>query len=167
MHRSIETPRPIADLQEVARAIVHRLDRWYDLARHEPHARWFVQLYRTSDIEAWLLTWPTTRGIELHDHGGSTAVVRVLDGELTETYSDLATRAPLRTRRWRKGGDLALPERHVHDVHNRGERPATSIHVYSPPLTTMTFYEHRAARFLQPLRTEAARNADRPATVAS
>jgi hypothetical protein len=28
----------------------------------------------------------------------------------------------------------------VHDVQNAGTVPATSIHAYSPPLTTMAFY---------------------------
>jgi predicted metal-dependent enzyme (double-stranded beta helix superfamily) len=150
MHRSIDTlhRRPIADLLDVARAIAGRVGRWHDLARHDPHERWFLRLYRTSTLEAWLLTWPTTRGIALHDHGGSLAVVRVLDGELVEHASDLATRAPLRRRRWAAGNELVLPMSHVHDVHNHGAAPATSIHVYSPPLTTMTFYEHHAARFL-------------------
>jgi predicted metal-dependent enzyme (double-stranded beta helix superfamily) len=170
MHRSIETVHrrpPAADLEEIARAIAARLGGWRELARHDPDRRWFVQLYRTTDIEAWLLTWPATRGIELHDHGGSRAVVHVLDGHLDEHFTDLATRAPLRRRRWHAGDQLALPASHVHDVHNRGGRPATSIHVYSPPLATMTFYEHATARFLEPLRSEPARGGDRPPVVAS
>lgn len=76
-------------------------------------------------------------------------------------------RPPLRRRRWRPSGAIALRASHVHDVHNHGRHPATSIHVYSPPLTTMTFYRHRAPGFLEPVRTEPARNAERPAVVAS
>lgn len=170
MHRSTETLHhrpPVADLDDVARAIAARIDRWRDVARHDPDERWFVQLYRTSDLEAWLLTWPATRGIELHDHGGSTAVVHVLDGELTEHFSDLVTGRPLQRRRWQPGSQRLLHASHVHDVHNESGSPATSIHVYSPPLTTMTFYQHRAPHFLEPLRTEPARNAERPAVVTS
>jgi hypothetical protein len=169
MHRSIDIHhrRPVADLLDIARAIAGRVDRWHDVARHDAHERWFLQLYRTPTLEAWLLTWPVTRGIALHDHGGSLAVVRVVDGELVEHASDLTTRAPLRRRRWTAGSELVLPTSHVHDVHNDAAAPATSIHVYSPPLTTMTFYEHHTARFLEPLRTEPARNAERPAVVLS
>ncbi|MGH8982591.1 MAG: hypothetical protein ACRDY6_01790 [Acidimicrobiia bacterium] len=39
---------------------------------------------------------------------------------------------------------------------NRGPAVATSIHVYSPALETMTFYDHREASFLLPLWTERA-----------
>jgi hypothetical protein len=170
MHRSTATlihRPPTADLEEIARAIAVRLGGWRALARHDPDRRWFVQLYRTAGIEAWLLTWPATRGIELHDHGGSRAAVHVLDGELVEHFTDLTTRAPLRRRRWRAGDQLALPASHVHDVHNHGGRPATSIHVYSPPIATMTFFDHATARFLEPLRSEPARGGERPAAVAS
>jgi hypothetical protein len=34
-----------------------------------------------------------------------------------------------------------LPLGTIHDVVNRAVEPATSIHVYSPPLTTMTYYD--------------------------
>jgi len=36
------------------------------------------------------------------------------------------------------GGD------HVHAVVNRGEAGATSVHVYSPPLSSMSFYRESA-----------------------
>ena len=39
---------------------------------------------------------------------------------------------------------------HRHDVVNEGPGPAMSVHVYSPPLTTMTFYGHDD----EPVRTE-------------
>ncbi|HEV7734614.1 MAG TPA: hypothetical protein VGR62_20750 [Candidatus Binatia bacterium] len=157
----------IVDLQVMARAIAGRVERWRHIARYDPHERWFVQLYRTADLEAWLLTWPATRGIELHDHGDSAAVVLALDGELVEHYTDLHARPALRRRRWTTGTMHTLTPGHVHDVHNDAERPATSIHVYAPPLSTMTFYDHRAQTFLSPLRTEPARGPERPATVAS
>ena len=38
----------------------------------------------------------------------------------------------------------------VHDVVNTSSAPATSIHVYAPPLSTMTFYDDD----LRPVRTE-------------
>ena len=40
----------------------------------------------------------------------------------------------------------------MHDVVNRAAEPATSIHVYSPPMTTMTYYD---ADTFEQLETEA------------
>lgn len=40
----------------------------------------------------------------------------------------------------------------VHEVWNPGPAPALSVHVYSPPLRTMTFYDHRVESFLAPVR---------------
>jgi hypothetical protein len=42
----------------------------------------------------------------------------------------------------------------VHEVWNPGPSDAMSVHVYSPPLSTMTFFDHDGDHFLEPLRTE-------------
>jgi uncharacterized cupin superfamily protein len=39
------------------------------------------------------------------------------------------------------GATLGFGTGHVHDVTNESNRPALSLHVYSPALTSMTFYE--------------------------
>ena len=44
------------------------------------------------------------------------------------------------TKTIRAGESLYLPARHVHAVTNRASLPATSVHVYSPPLRSMGFY---------------------------
>ena len=49
---------------------------------------------------------------------------------------------------------VAVPSHRVHEVCNLGPTDAVSIHVYSPRLTAMTFFDHRDERFLTPLRTE-------------
>ena len=43
---------------------------------------------------------------------------------------------------------------HVHDLRNDRHAPATSIHVYSPPLSTMTFYERGAFGLIAPTRVD-------------
>jgi hypothetical protein len=45
----------------------------------------------------------------------------------------------------------------VHDLRNPGPAPATSIHVYAPPLASMTYYGHDADGTLRPGRTERVR----------
>jgi hypothetical protein len=41
----------------------------------------------------------------------------------------------------RSGPTTALGVGVIHDVRGAGDRPAVSIHAYSPPLVRMTYYE--------------------------
>jgi hypothetical protein len=121
------------------------------LAPGEP--RRFVRLLATPSYEAWLIAWAPAGTLELHDHGGSVGALHVVGGALTETYTDLTGRGPLRAQTLRAGDDLAVTAERVHEVWNPGPGPALSVHVYSPPITAMTFYDPDPARFLEPLRT--------------
>ena len=143
-----------AGLIAVARALATDEDRWRALVRHDPQRRWFVRLHATPSVEAWLITWTTAQGLELHDHGGSCGAVSVVEGELTEDYTDLVGGVPLRRNSWRRGSVVTFGPDHVHDLRNLSPHPATSIHVYSPPLSSMTFYERDAAERLIPTRIE-------------
>ena len=143
-----------AGLIAVARAIVAAEARWRPLVRHDPAQRWFVRLYAAPTFEAWLLTWTTEQSLELHDHGGSSGVVTVIEGELTELSADLRAGGPLHRTKVRRGDFLSFGPAHVHDVRNSSPDPATSIHVYSPPLSAMTFYESDVTDRLIPTRSE-------------
>lgn len=141
-------------LAAIARTIATDELLWRHRLRHDPSHRYFVRLIHTETVEAWLLTWTTEQGIALHDHGGSAGVALVVEGELIEHATDLTSRRALREERWRRGTLHAFGPGHVHDLRNAGNAPAVSIHVYSPPLSSMTFYEHDPGRFLAPLRVE-------------
>ena len=141
-------------LEHLARRIAARPDLWRPRLHHDPAQRGFFRLFATPAIEAWILTWCGAQSIELHDHGGSGGAVLVVDGMLVETATSLRTYAPLRRRLWRAGSVHRFDASHVHDLQHVGLAPGTSVHVYSPPLTTMTFYDHRAAGFLAPTRIE-------------
>jgi hypothetical protein len=54
------------------------------------------------------------------------------------------------------GTARAFGPSHVHRVVNSSASVATSIHVYSPPLVTMDFYERDAATAFSRTHTEAA-----------
>jgi hypothetical protein len=116
--------------------------------------RSFAKLLATADYEVWLIAWAAAGALELHDHGGSSGAVCVGAGRLVETYTDLVDRHPLRTVVLDGGSPMALPATRVHEIWNPGPAPALSVHVYSPPLTAMTFFDHRPGHFLAPLRTE-------------
>jgi hypothetical protein len=63
----------------------------------------------------------------------------VAEGELVEVIPLGAHNAVERTLEPGRPRHVAVGT--VHDVVDRGPAPATSIHVYSPPLTTMTYYD--------------------------
>lgn len=141
-------------LADIARNIARAEPLWRPSVRHDPEHRGFVRLYATPEVEAWVLTWSCDQAIALHDHGGSAGGVMVVEGELVETFTDLRTRAPLRQARWGTGSLHFFDGNHVHDLQHVGPADATSIHVYSPPLGTMTFYDHRPSTYLRPIRRE-------------
>ena len=106
------------------------------------YTRRYRQLLSTDQYDAWLIWWPPGTGLDLHDHGGSAGAFAVVAGTLHET---VAAGAALSTHRLRAGETSRFGIDHVHAVRNDGDGPATSVHVYSPPLQSMDFYEHGAA----------------------
>jgi uncharacterized cupin superfamily protein len=67
----------------------------------------------------------------------------VISGTLVEavTWRDDTGRLALVRHELQAGATLGFGAGHVHDVTNESDQPALSLHVYSPALTTMTFYE--------------------------
>jgi predicted metal-dependent enzyme (double-stranded beta helix superfamily) len=103
--------------------------------------RW--ELVAASDsFEAWIIGWPPGGTIALHDHGRSAGAVVVAGGELVETYVHENVDGPVTTttRRMITGTSWSMAGGHVHDIVNDGSRPAVSVHVYAPRLTSMTHY---------------------------
>jgi Cysteine dioxygenase type I len=130
------------------------------LARSRPEAelewtqgtrRRYTRILDTTLYDAWLIEWSPASSLELHDHGGSGGGVAVTSGTLVETYTDLARRHSLRTRIVKSGESFRIAEDQVHELSNPGPAVAVSVHVYSPPLRKMTFYDHRPASYLNPL----------------
>ena len=52
------------------------------------------------------------------------------------------------------GAPAQVPVGAVHDVVNRSSEPATSIHVYSPPLSQMTYYDPATLRPVETVRLD-------------
>jgi hypothetical protein len=115
---------------------------WEPCVRHEPSCRWFGSLYRDDVVDMWLLTWQQDNSTDLHDHGGSSGAFRVVQGALSEDRPHhTSTGARLRRSHRSVGETVSFGPRLVHDVHNVDRTPAVSLHVYSPPLTSMTYYD--------------------------
>jgi mannose-6-phosphate isomerase-like protein (cupin superfamily) len=108
----------------------------------EGDERWWTRLDAGTAggaVDVWLLSWLPGSTTELHDHGGSTAAFTVVRGALREVRLDRTGHRIVKVRR--TGAATVVPPRVIHDVNGAGYAPAVSIHAYSPPLTTMNFYE--------------------------
>jgi len=102
-----------------------------------PAERRYERVLSTVAYDAWVIYWPAGIELDLHDHGGSSGAFSVVGGQLEEG-SVVDGR-----HQWRQlvaGETVAFGPDHVHAVANRTTRPATSLHVYSPPLAAMAFY---------------------------
>ena len=123
-----------ATMLDIACGIASARDLWSQHVRHDETERRPVRLLATDAYEVWVIGWTTGQGVSLHDHGGSSGVVVVTEGRLTE-------RARGGTPRQLLVGELTeLGPDDVHEVFNDGEarrpRACTSTHRRSPPWAT-------------------------------
>lgn len=126
-------------LADIAAGFAAARPLWESTVRHHPDGRRPVRLIGTERYEVWVIGWTAGQNVRAHDHGDSTGAFVVTEGELTEVLPSGAGGVVERTLGVGRLRHLALGT--VHDVVNRATAPATSIHVYSPPLTSMTYYD--------------------------
>ena len=154
--RRTPAPLPPDRLLDIVCGLARDADTWRALARHDREQRWYVRLTANHRYDAWLIGWYGHQGVDLHDHGGSAGALFVVEGELLETAGRLGVEGGLRVQRLTVGAATAFGPGHVHGVVNPSPKIATSIHVYSPALTTMDFYETESDSTFRRLRTELA-----------
>lgn len=128
-------------LLAVAHAVVAAEHLWRPVVRHDPHERWYTCLHRDTDLEVWLLGWEVGQDTRVHDHGGSCGAFVVAEGTLDEQHTSRDRRGPLLRRSHAAGRGAAFGATYVHDLANLGPAAVSSVHAYSPPLGTMTYYE--------------------------
>jgi mannose-6-phosphate isomerase-like protein (cupin superfamily) len=104
-----------------------------------PAHRTFTRIHSAPDHDVWVIVWGPGSGIELHDHGGSAGAFAVARGALTDT--DEAPDGTRTIRRVYVGEGRRIDPGVRHAVRNDGGTPAVSVHVYSPPLARMRFYD--------------------------
>jgi hypothetical protein len=102
--------------------------------------------------EVWLICWPPGSMAPLHDHGSASALATMLSGELQEWLKPIDGASVERL--WRSDATLEIPAFARHEVWNASEHTAYSLHVYTPRLQAMTFYERLASGELRVLRRE-------------
>jgi predicted metal-dependent enzyme (double-stranded beta helix superfamily) len=141
------------ELAAIAHGLAESAHLWPGVT--DPERRTWHTIAETDRFEAFVIAWPAGASIDLHDHGDAAGVVAVTAGELVETIAlDVGGSSTLRSRRLTTGELLAFGTGHVHELTNTGSTPALSVHVYSPVLRSMTFYEHRPGRGRLLVRTE-------------
>ena len=125
-----------AQLEDIARGLATAIAVAPPVSGSDGRKWW--RLLATEHFDAWLIDWPTGEGVEPHDHGGSAGAFAVISGELTELVisGDTSTVSEVAA-----GNTRAVGRHTVHDVVNRSAAPASSVHVYSPPLSSMMFYD--------------------------
>jgi predicted metal-dependent enzyme (double-stranded beta helix superfamily) len=140
-----------AELRQLAETVGRATAVWQQLVRHDPDRRHYVQLHRDPHVDVWLICWTNEQDTGFHDHDVSSGAVYVCSGELAEDRFELSDGTLRRA-------TIVHPQRtvfdfdasHVHCVgHAGGEEQAVSIHVYSPALWRMGYYEVGESGLLQ------------------
>lgn len=113
---------------------------WRPVVRHDPARRWYKRLHTSPTVEVWLLGWERGQDTRMHDHGSSSGAFYVVEGTLGEEYGHVESWTCVQRRIHTTGRMRSFGPGYVHNLGNGGTGPATSVHAYSPPLSTMTYY---------------------------
>jgi len=130
------------ELRDTAAALGRERLLWTEHVRHDQERRHYTQLYRDPHIDIWLICWANQQDTGYHDHDLSAGAVHIVEGELVEDrfeFDHSGLREASATHL--SGSTFDFDASHVHRLrHHRGPA-ATSIHVYSPALWRMGYYE--------------------------
>lgn len=144
---SAQRPSPArispARLASVVGAVAASPALWRPLVQFRAGRRWYYRLDQSDPspaYELWLLSWLPGQRTGFHDHGDAAGAFAVADGELLESTARPGRRA-VASRSLAAGAVRSFGPAYLHDVRNAGDRPAVSVHAYSPALSLMRRYE--------------------------
>lgn len=143
MSTAVLSPFSLAQLRELTGSYADDVRAGqYPIVDFDPDERWHRRIYRDSRVDVWLISWLPAQGTQLHDHGGSSGSFAVVSGELSEAVAVRGHHGiRLHERTHTPGRPVGFGPQYVHDVRNLSDAPAVSVHAYSPPLTSMSFYD--------------------------
>jgi cysteine dioxygenase len=112
------------------------------------------RVLKTEVLEALILCWEPGQCTVIHDHNGSFGVVRVLEGELSETLFGQDSEGILRRTREAKWQPGAVTGADVPDIHclyncNQSGQKLVTLHIYCPPLHKLNTYKENSAEVTQ------------------
>jgi hypothetical protein len=148
------------EMERLTEDMAAQPELWRGLVRHSEDERIYMRIYRDHHIEAWLICWSGDQETGLHDHDVSSGAVRVVDGRLAEDRLVLGGEG-VTTTVYDPGQGFRFDATRIHDVRHVGEVPSVSLHLYSPPLWRMGYYEvgedgrvaRRSASYAEELQT--------------
>jgi quercetin dioxygenase-like cupin family protein len=120
------------DLAKFAAGLAAAPERWGHLVRHAEDVRVCEQIWDDEDVNAWLICWSEDQDTGFHDHDESAAGIAVVAGRVREDRLTIGG-LPI-SRELGPGTTFTLPPVAIHRVLHAGDRPAVTIHAYSPPL---------------------------------
>ena len=127
-----------AELRALVAAIAAEPGSWRAFVRLDAARRQFEQLWRDGHVDIWVISWMNGHDTGFHDHDMSSGAVAVVDGEVVEER--LVLGGGTVARRHPAGNVFDFDASHVHRMRQDSDRPAVSIHAYSPPLWRMGTY---------------------------
>ena len=130
----------LAELVDLTHEVADEVRRGCHAVHADTEERWHVRLRRDDRVDVWLISWTADQGTQLHDHGGSSGAYTVVEGQLTETVWTPGAHELRDTARV-TGDTVVFGEHYVHDVRNAAVGTAVSVHAYSPPLESMSYYD--------------------------
>jgi uncharacterized RmlC-like cupin family protein len=126
------------ELTRFATELAAAPERWQHLVRHSEEVRVYEQIWDSAEVNAWVICWSEDQDTGFHDHDESAAAIVVVDGHIREERLRLGAAPEARVSG--PGTTLYVPATAIHRVLHAGERPAVTIHAYSPPLTRTGAY---------------------------
>ena len=99
------------------------------------------RIYIDDEIEVLIITWGKNQEAKVHDHSENGCFLKVLEGSLEENIFSLNLDSM--NKRILEKGNISYMDNKIglHSVINRLDEICVSIHIYSPPNHSTTFYE--------------------------
>jgi uncharacterized NAD(P)/FAD-binding protein YdhS/predicted metal-dependent enzyme (double-stranded beta helix superfamily) len=137
---------PFGDLVESLRGLeVERADLAGALVFADRNYR-RIAIRRRPHYEALVLCWKSGQRSPIHNHLGSSCVVRVVEGRATETqyvFSPCGKLVPQRSRTYAAGSVTGCRDEAIHQMANLEPQghDLITLHVYSPPPASWNYFE--------------------------
>lgn len=129
-----------AELAALAAELAASPGLWQAHEHHVADDRFYVRLCRDHHLDAWLICWMASQDTGLHDHDLSSGAVHVTRGTIAEERLVIGQK-DLAVTEYEAGGSFRFDSSRIHNVRHAGQGAATSLHLYSPPIWRMGYYE--------------------------
>lgn len=107
-------------------------------------------LSKSDDFEVVLMIWGPGAQTPIHDHGGSSSTVEIIDGAITEKTFDKTGPRLIGETILRNGERSEITDGSViHQMVNISEGFSYSIHTYADPLSVCNTYDEDASEWFR------------------